>query len=104
MKISRRDMISLGVPAVAAAVLAPRAAAAADALLPLTDVPTGAGWPAHRRKIERAWLDLLGEFPADIPALKPVMKEVAHENGIRRYHVSFQSEADDRVTAWLLVP
>lgn len=32
------------------------------------------------------------------------MKQVAVEDGITRYHVSFQSEADDRVTAWLLVP
>lgn len=32
------------------------------------------------------------------------MKEVAHERGVTRYHVSFQAEPDDRVTAWLLVP
>jgi len=61
-------------------------------------------WPERRKEIERKWLDLLGDFPTEIPDLKIEMKEVARENGITRYHVSFQSEADDRVTAWLLVP
>lgn len=104
MKLSRRDLISLGVPALAGAVLAPRDALAAQAPPASTEVPTGAAWPEQRRKIERGWLDLLGEFPTDIPALQPVIKEVARENGVTRYHVSFQSEADDRVIAWLLVP
>jgi dienelactone hydrolase len=85
-------------------------------------------WPERRQKIERAWLDLLGDFPKDIPALKPVMRKVTFEPGcpserlsqqqlavlkqqiaeeagsIERYHVSFQTEANDRVTGWLLVP
>ena len=85
-------------------------------------------WPERRQQIERSWLDLLGEFPTEIPALKPLMVKVTFEPGcpserlsneqlkvlkkqyaeeggkIDRYHVSFQSEAEDRVTAWLLVP
>jgi dienelactone hydrolase len=85
-------------------------------------------WPERRQKIERAWLDLLGDFPTNIPALNPVMRKVTLEKGcpserlskeqlavlkqqmaeeegsIERHHVSFQTEADDRVTAWLLVP
>lgn len=65
---------------------------------------TGKNWPKHRSGYERAWLDLLGDFPKEIPPLRPEMKQVAVENGIIRYHVSFQSEPDDRVTAWLLVP
>jgi hypothetical protein len=58
----------------------------------------------RRNQVERAWLDLLGDFPGEIPSLRPVMKQVAVEHGITRYHVTFQSEPDDRVTAWLLVP
>lgn len=85
-------------------------------------------WPERRQKIERAWLDLLGDFPTEVPALKPVMKKVTLEpgcpserltkeqlqvlkqqmaeekGGIDRWHVSFQTEANDRVTGWLLAP
>lgn len=85
-------------------------------------------WPERRAAIERAWLDLLGDFPAEIPPLNPIISKVTFEPGcpterltseqlevlqeqlaeedgaIERYHVSFQTEADDRVTGWLLVP
>jgi hypothetical protein len=85
-------------------------------------------WPEQRAQIERAWLDLLGDFPTEIPELKPTMRKVTFEPGcpserlsslqlenlkqqmeeengsIERYHVSFQTEPDERVTAWLLVP
>lgn len=61
-------------------------------------------WSERRQRIERSWLELLGDFPTEIPSLQPVMKEVAREGGITRYHVSFRAEPDDRVTAWLLVP
>lgn len=54
--------------------------------------------------IERRWLDLLGDFPTEVPDLRVEMKEVEQKDGITRYHVSFQAEEDDRVTAWLLVP
>ncbi|WP_417393624.1 dienelactone hydrolase family protein [Gimesia sp.] len=65
---------------------------------------TATSWPERRKEIERKWLDLLGDFPTEIPELRPEMKQVAQEEGITRYHVSFQTEPDDRVTAWLLVP
>lgn len=61
-------------------------------------------WPERRQEIEKRWLNLLGDFPQKVPALKPRMKEVDHTAGITRYHVSFHTEPDDRVTAWLLVP
>lgn len=85
-------------------------------------------WPERRQKIERAWLDLLGDFPAKAPSLRPVMTPITFEPGcpserltqqqlqvlkqqmaeekgsIERYHVSFQTDANDRVTGWLLVP
>ena len=96
-------MITRTAPALAgAALLGPAAAAASPA--PATAPAVGDAWPERRRRIERAWLDLLGDFPPAVPPLDPVVKQVAHEGGITRYHVSFQSEADDRVTAWLLVP
>jgi len=103
MNFNRRELITLGLPALAGIALAPGNAGAAGSPLPAA-FPTGTAWAVKRQKIERAWLDLLGDFPAEIPPLKPVMKEVAHEGGITRYHVSFQAEPDDRVTAWLLVP
>ncbi len=61
-------------------------------------------WPEQREKIKQAWLGLLGDFPTAIPDLQPETKEVSHEEGITRYHVSFQTEDDDRVTGYLLVP
>lgn len=85
-------------------------------------------WPERRAQIERAWLDLLGDFPTEIPDLNATITKVDFETGcpserltkeqlavlkeqmaeeqgsIGRYHVSFQTEADDRVTGWLLVP
>jgi len=85
-------------------------------------------WPERRERIERAWLELLGDFPSEVPLLDPILQKVTLEPGcpserltgeqlevlkqqmaeeegaIERYHVSFQSEADDRVTGWLLVP
>lgn len=70
----------------------------------LSTILPDAAWPERRREIKKRWLDLLGDFPQEVPELKPRMKEVDHTAGITRYHVSFQAEPDDRVTAWLLVP
>lgn len=103
-RFSRRKMLALSSTALAGVATAsvPTTAIAQEAGAP--DTRVGLAWPKRRQKIERGWLDLLGEFPSEIPALSPAMKQVAHEGGITRYHVSFQSEADDRVIAWLLVP
>lgn len=95
-------MLALGVPALAGAAL-PFARAAAPASFP-ENPSTGEAWPPQRERYRRAWLDLLGEFPSEKPPLHSVIKEVAVENGVTRYHVTFQAESDDRVTAWLLVP
>lgn len=70
----------------------------------LSEILPDKPWPERRAEIERRWLGLLGDFPSEVPELRPEMKEVEHKDGITRYHVSFQAEADDRVTAWLLVP
>lgn len=103
-QITRRKLLVRGAPALAAAALASGPARAAGTPPAGPNGRSGLAWPERRRRIERAWLDLLGDFPTEIPPLRPVMKRVAHENGLTRYHVSFQSEPDDRVTAWLLVP
>ena len=70
----------------------------------LSEILPDAPWPQRRKEIESRWLELLGDFPAEAPALAPEMKEVERQGGITRYHVTFQSQEDDRVTAWLLVP
>ena len=96
-------MLGMGVPVIGGSVL-PSVATAQSATSATDFSAVGKDWPEQRKRIERAWLDLLGDFPDAVPELKPEMKEVAHEGGITRYHVSFQAEPDDRVTAWLLVP
>lgn len=104
MKITRRKWLSGGAPALAAAALT-SATGASPARESQTAPPhPGPEWPSRRKEIERAWLDLLGDFPREIPPLRAEMKKVARESGVDRYHVSFQAEPDDRVTAWLLVP
>ena len=130
-KITRRNLLKSGAAVAAAAALAPVAAHARPVE---PDLRTGRDWPARRREIERGWLGLLGDFPDELPALKPVMRKVtfgpgcptarlsdlqkrelkaqmAEERGsIERYHVSFQAEdkhgieVNDRVPGWLLVP
>jgi dienelactone hydrolase len=120
---TRRDLIAGGAAALAGASLL-RASTAQAA----TPADKSAPWHERRAAVERAWLDLLGDFPQTIPALAPEMRKVTLEPGcpserlsagqlavlkqqmaeeegaIERFHVSFQTEADDRVTAWLLVP
>ncbi|MEZ6127114.1 MAG: alpha/beta hydrolase family protein [Planctomycetaceae bacterium] len=71
---------------------------------PLSQILPDQPWPERRKEVERRWLELLGDFPAGIPELRPEMTEVEKKDGLTRYHVSFQSEETDRVTAWLLVP
>jgi dienelactone hydrolase len=56
------------------------------------------------RYIYDEWISLLGEFPVEKSDLKPLMKKIPDINGIPGYHVSFQSEPDDRIHAYLLAP
>jgi dienelactone hydrolase len=103
---SRRALLACGLPALAAAAIASDAAPSAQAAAATgsIDQHVGAAWPKRRKEIEREWLKLLGDFPTETPPLEPAIEQAAYENGITRYHVSFQPEPDDRVTAWLLVP
>jgi hypothetical protein len=66
-KPTRRELLSSGVPALAGAVLGGAATSAAETAPAAKDSDTGKAWPARRKKIERAWLDLLGDFPTEIP-------------------------------------
>ena len=50
------------------------------------------------------WIDMLGDFPDAIPSLDAKVTEHDSLEDIKRFHVSFKSEEDDRVTAWLLIP
>jgi dienelactone hydrolase len=118
---TRRGVLAGGASALAGTTLGATAASAREAE---EDLP----WPERRRRIERAWLDLLGDFPEESPPLDAVQRPVDFREGcpserlggealavlkrqideeegrIARYHVSFRSEGEDRVTAWLLVP
>jgi dienelactone hydrolase len=100
-------LLTLGCLSLAAVVLFPTTGLSAEesgGAAALSEILPGKPWPERRKEVERRWLELLGDFPTEITELRPEMNEVAREDGITRYHVSFQAEADDRVTAWLLVP
>jgi dienelactone hydrolase len=106
-KSTRRELLGMGIPVFAGAAACSNTGLSAAESSNGPDVPDqkpDRPWPEQRKVIERKWLDLLGEFPVDIPDLRVEMKEVEQKGGITRYHVSFQAEEDDRVTAWLLVP
>ncbi len=79
-------------------------AAEQSGITSLNEIMPDQPWPARRKEIERRWLELMGDFPTSIPKLHTEMKEVERQDGMTRYHVSFQVESDDRLTAWLMVP
>jgi len=107
MKSIRRELLALAALVLGGAALCPNSAMSAEetgGITTLSEILPDKPWPERRKEIERRWLELLGDFPTEIPAPRSEMKEVERKDGITRYHVSFQSERDDRVTAWLLVP
>lgn len=104
---TRRELLFLATSAVAGSFLSPTVGLPADetgGITSLAEILPDKPWPERRQEVERRWLALLGDFPTDVPELRVEMKEVAREDGLTRYHVTFQAEHDDRVTAWLLVP
>lgn len=105
MKSTRRELLERAVPAAAGVALGSNSGLLqAESTSPTPEADVGLAWPQRRKKIEMLWLDLLGKFPKTIPKLRPQIKKVKVQEGITWYHVSFQAEPDDRVTAWLLVP
>lgn len=68
---------------------------------------TRADEPDMTNKIEgyrREWVDLIGKFPEEAPPLQPEQEKIEDIHGIAAYRVSFQSEADERVPGYLLIP
>jgi len=59
---------------------------------------------AELSRVRAGWLKLLGPFPTRKPALDARMRQVAETADHVRHQVSFASEGNDRVTAWLLLP
>jgi dienelactone hydrolase len=67
-------------------------------------VTTRAAWEAKRGRILRSWALLVGTSPAAPPPLEPRTLEERREPGYRRIKVQYRAEADDTVSAYLLVP
>jgi hypothetical protein len=82
---TRREVMSLGIPALvgtAAATLGANTSHAAEAATDATPASSPKKpWPEQRKEIERKWLDLLGDFPTDILDSKVKMKKVAGWDG-----------------------
>ena len=82
--LSRRKLLATGGLAIGGAALFPNLCHSADKSAPAKPkTHPGLLWPERRKKIERAWLDLLGDFPTEIPALRPIMKRSQRKMGSR---------------------
>jgi dienelactone hydrolase len=68
------------------------------------EITTAAGWEKARQALRARWVEHLGT-PPEKPAGLDVRVEKAEEmDGYTRRLVSFRSEGDDRINAYLLVP
>ncbi len=67
-------------------------------------ITTNEGWEAARSKLRDRWLKHLGTAPTALMALDVRTESVEQGNGYSRQLVSFASEGDDRLRAYLLVP
>lgn len=79
-KSTRRELLSSGLPALAGAALCSNTGLSEDAKESSAVTSEGKPeqpWPERRKKIEREWLKLLGDFPTEVPELRVEMKEVA---------------------------
>lgn len=104
MRLCRHIFVSAIACVLASCISAGSTVLADERITVLSQILPDKPWPERRKEIERRWLQLLGDFPTEVPDLHPQMQLVEQKDGIKRYHVSFQAESDDRVTAWLLVP
>ena len=67
-------------------------------------IKTAPEWEKQRQSLREAWLERLGAFPPK-PAMLEVLLESAEVEGDHtRQLVSFLSEGDDRIRAYLLTP
>ena len=66
--LSRRKLLTDGATAIAGSSLVGSTSLAATAGAEsgtASKKPSGVDWPAHRKQLERRWLDLLGDFPKE---------------------------------------
>ncbi len=96
----RRTLLAGGIAGVGAL-----AAAAETDAGPQDETPSPS--PALSEKladIKQAWLDMIGPFPSEKPTLELQMQRVDDIEGIECHYLTFLSEGDDRVPAYLLIP
>jgi dienelactone hydrolase len=67
-------------------------------------IRTKAEWENTRKAIKDAWLDRLGKPPDKPDDLDERIEETERLDGFTRQLVSFKSEGDDRLRAYLLTP
>ncbi len=100
VQIGRRALLTGGIAGVGLL-----AAAVGQAKESQTVQETGAqNWPGQKERIRQAWLDMIGPFPAEKPELGIEMRRVDDIEGIECHYLTYMSEGDDRVPAYLLVP
>jgi dienelactone hydrolase len=67
-------------------------------------IKTAAEWPKARHALLTAWQARLGTAPAKPADLAARVEKTEDLDGYRRHLVSFATEGDDRIRAWLLTP
>ncbi len=67
-------------------------------------IATPSEWEAARRHLREGWMRRLGPSPDKTAALDVRIEKTEDLDGYRRYLLSFASEGDDRLRAWLLTP
>jgi len=81
------------------------AAAVGQAREHQTADPAAAGeLPDRLEAVRAAWLAMMGPFPAEKPPLDVQMRRVDDIDGIECHYLTFRSEPEDRVPAYLLIP
>lgn len=97
---SRRALLTGGIAS--AGLLA---AAVGQAREHQTADPAAAGeLPDRLEAVRAAWLAMMGPFPAEKPPLDVQMRRVDDIDGIECHYLTFLSEPEDRVPAYLLIP
>jgi hypothetical protein len=89
IRSTRRELLMLRVPVLAGTGLCSPLDVNAEINMESSAKTTAkTPWPQRRATIPRAWLDLLGDFPTEIPPLQVQLKAVAEED--RAYLLSRQ--------------
>lgn len=65
---------------------------------------TKAEWETARQKLRAGWLERLGPAPAKPAQLDVRIEETEKLEGLTRQRLSFLSEGEDRISAYLLIP